>query len=940
MLLVVYLCVTSSLSLATASTAEGQQLADLLESEAAQSRTSPPPYALLRAFSDATKVKVEEAVSLTSNANDLLTPGISFGERLGGVMDRERTVVGKGLGSSVDVCFRFHTRYFFRPDNATSVTPSALQLWPYFYQYEAFLEKVPEQTYTQTHTGVLDIDSAAFSLLNEARAFCEIELVLLAYNDWDAHAEEALAALAAFTQAHSSAFYRSDGLSAVTSSRVRTCGQRGISGLASESVVAVKRDGFDWIATSTAPQGSIDVRAKYATLNVRRDGAAVESALQVIGSARMAAFSTYRSHPSRMFRRLHRSASPRLYFFTSQNMGTMDLDRSATSGTPPSVVAQQGFSSADVHRFVHQHSRSSFLLASQQAYLVALQLHKRILVLVGHPAMLPGGWWASLVESSHTHTAVLQALRREIPFFLSESEDPIPAIPSSAQDNRRCVLPTRRIEVGNEVRAVYSRDKLDAQLKSLRWGREVLHLRLVQQRAGGGGSNSCQWVQLIELPYPTADTDAAFYDVAVMGAVTEWVRRASKGDDDWVTRLGTTAHLSLQLDYLLQPTVSYVSRLPPPALVMAVEAADDCTSALQRLRLHERELAVGRGDAGVAAAAYATLSARLTTAQEELSLAAQVVPLSALSTLFPHFPSSPTSFAEWAALAGRCPLFVVMRNTTDIFRVAENGGSTAATAAAATTSSPASLEAIEDDALAAALLDLHRELSINTETAAVHDEHMAEVHSRYYTTPQHGHHWRVVLPTGIEVPVVVYDFAEAAQSLLTSALPASEPTFILLLQTECGVCSNYAKAFEFLRHTYRRAGGGDRRQEEVGDTEQARFVLVDLSTGFNASRIDTLQLHDAPSSRAHWLRARHTLLPHYITNVKALKVPQLLLVNGTNVLTTLPTEAYAERWQWPHALLRLMALVDAAVDVAATKTAMWDLLEARRREKDVLRGPA
>ncbi|KPI89720.1 hypothetical protein ABL78_1213 [Leptomonas seymouri] len=70
--------------------------------------------------------------------------------------------------------------------------------------------------------GVLTIGSSAFSLLEEMRAHRVVGLALLAYKNWDAYADEALAALDNFTQVHSSALY-----SALTGSRVSRCHRQG-----------------------------------------------------------------------------------------------------------------------------------------------------------------------------------------------------------------------------------------------------------------------------------------------------------------------------------------------------------------------------------------------------------------------------------------------------------------------------------------------------------------------------------------------------------------------------------------------------------------------------------------------------------------------------------------------------------------------------------------
>lgn len=973
-----HLCFFSRLRFVLASSVEGLLLAELLENESVQSPGARPSYALFHAFKEETKRMIVATTLLDSVTADSNQSRLSQEPRQDGLLNYPRTVVDKGANASVDMCLRFHTRHFFQPESgAASVSPSTLQLWPYFYQYKSFLAAMPAQTLTQVHCGVLDIDATALSALVDLRTLHDIELVLLAYNDWDAYADEALAALHNFTHLHSGALYSVDGLARLTSKRVRLCGQN--SEPLPEAVVAVRRNGLDWIATSTGSQGSVSASAKYAALRLRRTATEGKGTLQLVGAARMAAFGARHSAANASaanayaFAERHRSASPQLYFLTSQNMATMGLSAAAIK-SPPSVIAQHGFAANDVHRFVHQHTRSSFLLTNRQAYYVALQLHQRILVLVGDPTVLPQSWWASLSGPPQASTAMLRALRQRIPFFLSVSAGPISSVTPAAGTARsahRCVLPPRRLEVGNETRVLYGdAGNVSQQMQTLVWSSDALQLRLVQQRAEssevdvGGEGAGCQWVQSIELPYPTAETDPLFYDTAVMGALMEFVQRVQQGEGDWVVRLRTTEDFARQLDHLLQPAVQHVSRTPPPALFLAVEASADCTAALQHLRQRERGVAertANDGSPAVAAAAaatYATLSARLTTVQEELSLAAQTLPLDTLSTVLSGFPStSSPSFSAWNALIARCPFYVVVRSTEDIYRVTTATTTSTAAAAAATDAAPspdaataASLEVVEDEALAVSLLELHHMLPQQNMTtantamtaerqggddgaAAAAEDAAPELHSPSYTSVLTKHQWRIVLPAKMEVPMLVYDMTADAQAVLATALPASEPTYILLIQRECGVCSNYWKAFELLRRTYRRSGGHD----VDADGEGSRFVQVDLSVGFAASRVEGLKRFPSERSRAHWGRAQAVLLPYYVTHVRTLKVPQLLLINGTHVSTTLPTEVYAERWHWPHALLRLMALTDAAVDVEATKLAMWELLEGERRRHEPLR---
>lgn len=953
--LAVLLCILTALLVRTASPA-GKELADLLESEATANAAAPPPYALYRAFDAATAQHVARAALPDDGVHRVPIGGVSLDRRDDGLMDRRRTVVSGGTDRSVDVCFRLLRRFFFRSRSSNGTAASSLQLWPYFYHYEEVLDSLASQTVAQTQHGVLDIDAAAYSVLYDVRNAHEMELVLLAYNDWDANADEALAALANFTRVHHGALYGPDGLDQITAPRARNCGGANVPTAA--AVAAIRRDAFDTLtaaATPAPPQPSISsTAALYATLNLQRGGVSHRDSgvLQLVGAARMAAFDERTSAAASAFVNLQRSASPRLFFITSDNIGAIGSDAAAATVSPPSLLAERGVTARDVHRFVHQHSRSSLLLRNKAAYLTALQLHQRIVVLVGDPNALPSSWWATLSAppSPTAANAGLRALRRKTPFFLLESAGPVPAVtPTLSGGHRRCVLPTRRLELGAAVRAVHGDDVVNALLQTLVWRSTALQLRVVQQRPShsGDAEADCVWVQVIEVPSPTAATDVLLYDAIVMSAAAELAEEMQRGGEDWVVRLRSTADFARQLDHLLKPPITHANGRPPPALLIAVETANDCTAALQALRRGE-QAASARNSSAAATAMYATLSSRLTTVEAELRYAAAAVPISDLPLLL----STPTlRLPQWRTFAARCPLFAVLRESEDIyhFRTAGSDADGAAAVAGVTPSAPsAALEGIADDALAAALIEVYAKLPASPIPAdaatvapleraeEVNDAQVAvEVRSDTHTTAQRGLQWCVVLPPAVEAPLIAYSLPAAAQGVLSATLPSSAATFVLLVLKECGVCANYWKAFELLRLSYHRTTqNGEARRGDAG------FVLVDLALGFTASRAAAMgAAEDDVETGAHWQRAQETLLPSYLANVKALTVPQLLLMNGTHVLATVGTEAYAERWHWPHALLRLMALIDPAVDVEATKSAMWSVLSADRAQREHLRSP-
>ncbi|KAK7197367.1 hypothetical protein NESM_000684000 [Novymonas esmeraldas] len=902
------------LLLVAASSPDGEALARLLAEESAAAMPVHPPYTMFHALKLESREAITASILTAGTSGKQWVPGMPSVARRSGesLLTDRRTVWNAAASDAVKVCFSFHSRPFVRPDgaavNASAPTTSSLQLWPYYYQLQDVMKAHPTLVTTQVDRGVLDIDTTAFAFLDAVQSQREVEVVVLAYNDWDAYADSALHALAEYAAEMSAALYTPGSPQDAAAEHCPASGKLDPSAVAQVKAAAFSDTAAAAPAAEPAAATPWLATATYATMSFSNSTTGADAAqppLHLIGATRMAALDGRSVPLAQRFTMLHRSAGPRLYMLTLHSVAQLRTYEPSSVAVPPSMPALHGFTAADVRRFAHQHSRGTFLLPNAAAYKTALALHRRVLLLVGYPAELPAKWWAAIAGTPGTHNAALAEVRQRMPFFLVQSPRPLSDTPAARAT--QCVLPARRLDLGSALELVYGADTSRTLLNTLRWSNSSLQLRLVQARSS---AEDCQWVQTIAVPSPTAQTDIALYDAVMGAALAELVAGLQSGVEGWLPRLTNSADFTLQLNRLLRAEVSNASGQAPPALLLAVEKSPDCGAALQRLRKGLAERTEPARLTGAAAAAYASLAGSATTVHAELEHAAQHVPLSALPTLFDAVPQTQTQ--AWTALAERCPLYVIVSESTAIYRIDPT--------APVAKPSPASLEMVDDGALAVALLEINTALQVAGGTAA------RAVRSSPHRTSGTGGEWWLSVPEAMEAPVVMYSFATDAHAAGAAATPA-EPTFVLLIDADCGVCANYVKAFELLRSCYRRTSG-------ASSAESQRFVLVDLARGLAGSRAAA-----QPDGAAlpHWQRAEALLMPHYITDVAHLKVPQLVAANATHAMATLPTEAYAEHWNWPHAVMQLLSLVDAAVDVDATKSALWAALKAEGARREPFR---